>query len=244
MLFVAENPFRDSVYVMQPAPPAAAVIASDVANPNARQSNLWRKETFGPSRQFNRQEPHPPSSFSEPHNDTIGRKSSLTSVGRGTVRSQDMSEYDTATETQSQHTSGSGRYSYHSAFARYAGEEGDGNPFADANANQSRPSSSRLLTSPSGRRPTTAMSSGSNFDRDMPTTPDPRELFYHPPSTGQSSRPGTGSKQAPNALKPWNAIPERASEESRSDGEKTIRQTTITYPSLSLKVVQRIQGRV
>jgi hypothetical protein len=247
-LFVAENPFRDSVNVnvTHPAPPAPALTASQniLTNPNARQSTLWRKTTFGSSHQLSK-ETHPPSSFTEPQTGTFGRKSSLNSE-RGTVRSQDMSEYETATETQSQHTSGSGRYSYHSAFARYAGEQGGENPFADTNASESRPSSSRLLTSPVGWRPTTAISgtsSGSNVDRDRGSTPDPKELFYHPPSTGQSLRPDTGSSQAPRFLTAQNAKPERTSQESRSDGEKTIRQTTIAYPSLG-GVVQSPQGGI
>jgi hypothetical protein len=238
MRFVTENPFRDSVNVnvTYPAAPIAALAVSQ-KSPKARQSTLWRKATFGhhPS---NRQEAHPPSSFSEPHVGTFGRKSSLNS-DRGTVRSQEMSEYETATETQSQHTSGSGRYSYHSAFARYAGEQGDENPFADPNQCESGPPSSRLLTSPIGWRPTTANSTksgGSYVDRESGS-------IRSRPSTGQSLRPDTASSQDPRTLMAPNVNLDRISQDSMSDSERTIRQSSIAYPSLGA-VVHRLQARV
>lgn len=233
---VHENPFNDPAYIAQPAAPAP--VAS-----NQRQSGLWRKATFGSSQQpSKRLETHPPSSFAQPHVDTFGRKSSTASADRGTVVSHASSDYETATETQSKHSSGG--YSYHSAFARYANDPNVENPFADVNG--SPPPSSRLLTSAAGWRPATAgstaslsvMSSTGNSARELGSTPDPKDLFYHPPSTGQSSiRPATATSQP---ARPWSVDSTRVSEDDRT--EETVRQKNIAYPSLQ-GVVQQMQAK-
>ncbi len=81
----------------------------------------------------------------------------------------------------------------------------------------------------------------------MGGTPDPKDLFYHPPSTGYTDRPNTGSDRPLTGDRPITAqtnVKDRLSEESgnaTSEGEKTIRETQISYPSLSDSVA-RMQG--
>ncbi|PVF99714.1 hypothetical protein CPB86DRAFT_273302 [Serendipita vermifera] len=207
---------------------------------SAHQSSLWRKPTFG----------------SSTGKASVQENGLTTSYDDHTVRSTaSTSEYGTAraSDNQSLHhytSSSEDHHSFHSAFehsSQMPGVNGsnrttdDQNPFADDNASSSQVT---LTTIKGGAlRPDTATSSGKasivssvinpQFGRDLSLSPDPKELFYRAPGTGQSQASSNGSLV-------------RISEDSRrsSDGASTIRGSIgsrFAYPSLQ-QVIERNEG--
>lgn len=209
-----------------------------------------------------------PKSSNRSRPDSFAANRQTLSPGRHTVISLESIEYETADEALSRRTS----ESYHSAVAKYGSSEGD-NPFADRNGSMvgsRRESNGKESGSGSGRcervmstgrRPATAKSTAeasvissvahsSDGNRDLSTIPDPKDLFYRPPSTGYSDRPSTaGDRPMTGNDRPLSAqsgTMGRLSEESghgTSEGEKTIKHGRISYPSLG-GMADRMHGTV